>query len=265
MTPVTGRSLRLPLHILLRTETSSLSAATPVAYAVLSSGALRPCVPAAQRGHGLRRTVVTTSGFKSNNNNNSSSGAADEAAMALRQRRSIHSSDRRTTSTLAQHPIPEPSPQGTEPASRAPLSMLPLSMILRSFATTVVSSSPVLLPPSLTIMGLLAHSTNPLLNPDRNPLLRWLLKRSFYAQFCAGEDPAEVRATVARLKGIGFTGVILGFAREVVLTERQAADMADGRMGEETQQCIQDEIIPWTEGTLETVRLTEPGDYVALK
>jgi proline dehydrogenase len=185
--------------------------------------------------------------------------------MAIRQRRSIHSSDRRTTSTLVEHPIPDPGPPGAEPVSRAPLSVLPLSMILRSFVTTVVSSSPVLLPPSLSIMGILAHSTNPILNPDRNPLLRFLLKRSFYAQFCAGEDPAEVRTTVARLKNIGFTGVILGYAKEVVLTEQQASDMTAGRIHEETPEHIQTEILPWTEGTLETVRLAEPGDYVALK
>ena len=177
-------------------------------------------------------------------------------------RRGIHSSPRKS-STLAELPGAVPPPVTLEP-SRAPLSVLPLSMIVRSLATTVVSSSPLLLPPSLRIMGMLAHSENLFLNPDRNPLLRYFLKKSFYAQFCAGESPAEVQATINRLKNIGFTGVILGYAKEVVLTEKQAEEV-ESVVGQETQKVIDNEIVPWAEGTLETVRLAQPGDFVALK
>ncbi|KAG8411424.1 hypothetical protein J3458_015485 [Metarhizium acridum] len=183
-------------------------------------------------------------------------------ALMVQQRRGIHSSERKS-STVAELPGAVPPPANLEP-SRAPLSVLPLSMILRSLATTVVSSSPLLLPPSLQIMNLLAHSTNPIFNPDRNPILRYFLKKSFYAQFCAGENPAEVQATINRLKNIGFTGVILGYAREVVLTEKQAEEV-ELAAGQETQKVIDNEIVPWAEGTLETVRLAQPGDFVALK
>jgi hypothetical protein len=113
-------------------------------------------------------------------------------------------------------------------------------------------------------MTLLAHSTNPIFNPDRNPVLRYFLKKSFYAQFCAGENPAEVQATINRLKHIGFTGVILGYAREVVLTDKQAEEVGL-TLGQETQKVIDNEIVPWADGTLETVRLAQPGDFVALK
>ncbi|KAF5008455.1 hypothetical protein FDECE_5287 [Fusarium decemcellulare] len=178
-------------------------------------------------------------------------------------RRHIHSSERRT-STIAEHPIPDPIPPpiGTG-TGRAPLSVLPLTMILRSLATMIVSSSPMLLPPSLRIMGVLANSSNPIFNPDKNPLLRFFLKKTFYAQFCAGENSAEIQSTIAGLKQIGFTGVILNYAREVVLTKDQANSLKDGAM--ETDECIQNEILPWARGTLETVRLAEPGDFVALK
>lgn len=179
------------------------------------------------------------------------------------QRRGIHSSEKKS-STIAEYPGAVPPPPNMEPG-RAPLSLLPLSMILRSLGTTIVSSSPLLLPPSLRIMGALAHSTNPILNPDRNPLLRYILKQSFYAQFCAGENAPEVRGTIARLKNIGFTGVILGYAKEVVLTDKQAGQLEACKLGEETQQSIDSEIVPWAEGTMETVRLAEPGDFVALK
>ncbi|CAM1504870.1 Fc.00g024610.m01.CDS01 [Cosmosporella sp. VM-42] len=112
-------------------------------------------------------------------------------------------------------------------------------------------------------MAALANTTSPILNPDKNPLLRFFLKKTFYAQFCAGENPIEVKNTITGLKNIGFTGVILGYAKEVVLTSNQAESLTNA--GEETEECIRDEIIPWTEGTLETVRLAEPGDFVALK
>lgn len=151
-------------------------------------------------------------------------------------------------------------------ATKAPLSVLPFITILRSLAVTTMSSSPVLLPPSLSIMSMLAHTTNPILNPDRNPLLKQLIKKTFYAQFCAGESGPEVKATMARLRDIGFSGVILGYAREVVLTQSQLKSLATNGMDSETaQECIRNEVIPWAKGTLETVRLAEPGDYVALK
>jgi len=151
----------------------------------------------------------------------------------------------------------------------APLSVLPLTNILRSLMTTEVSSSSVLLPPSLAVMSLLAHTTNPLLNPDRNPLLRYVLKKTFYAQFCAGENAQEVKHTVDSLKGIGFSGVILGYAKEVVMTKDQTANLEasssaeDARANEEI--IARDEVTPWANGTMETVMLATAGDFVALK
>ncbi|OLN86597.1 putative proline dehydrogenase, mitochondrial 2 [Colletotrichum chlorophyti] len=186
-------------------------------------------------------------------------------------RRSIHSSSKRPSSndqllvatTSASSPT-TPS-TATDMRSPAPLSVLPLHMIIRSLLTSTISSSPILLPPSLWIISALAHTTNPVLNPDRNPLLRFLLKHTFYAQFCAGENPTEVTRTIARLKDIGFTGVILGYAKEVVLTDSQAQDFALCMEGKTAQECVDNEIMPWAEGTLETVRLAQPGDFVALK
>ncbi|RDW76042.1 FAD-linked oxidoreductase [Coleophoma crateriformis] len=158
-------------------------------------------------------------------------------------------------------------PSVTEPAmsKSSPLSILPLSCVVRSLATTSISSSPVLLGPSLAIMNVLAHTQSPILSPDSNPVLRWFLKKTFYKQFCAGENAAEVKATIDGLKGIGFKGVILGYAKEVVLTDAQKANLASCGQGDAAEKCIQEEIIPWAQGTLETVRLAEPGDFVALK
>ncbi|KAI1756836.1 proline dehydrogenase [Xylaria castorea] len=147
----------------------------------------------------------------------------------------------------------------------APLSVLPLVTVLRTLASTTISSSRILLPPSLSIMSMLAHSNQALLNPDKNPFLRWFLKKTFYAQFCAGENAVEVRRTVDGLKRIGFAGVILGYAREVVLTDAQTRDLSSCEEGPEAKECVRNEIEPWAAGTLETLQLAKPGDFVALK
>lgn len=196
------------------------------------------------------------------------------ARMISTTNRTIHSSSSRT-SPPADHIVvldPEskalpsrPEPPETMAGQSPPLAVLPLLTVLRSLAVTTISSSPLLLPPSLAIMSTLAHTTNPVLDADRNPVLRFLIKNSFYAQFCAGETPREVRQTVDRLKSIGFSGVILGYAREVVLTDEQTRDLASCGEGDAAEECIRTEIVPWAAGTMETVRLASPGDFVALK
>ncbi|KAG9232940.1 FAD-linked oxidoreductase-like protein [Amylocarpus encephaloides] len=150
-------------------------------------------------------------------------------------------------------------------AKPAPLSILPLSSIIRSLAITTISSSPVLLPPSLAITAKLAHSTSPILSPDSNPVLRFILKHTFYRQFCAGETPTEVKQTIDALKTLGFKGVILGYAREVVMDEAEADKLKSCGEYETVGACIRQEITPWAKGTIETVKLASPGDFVALK
>ncbi|KAI8955682.1 proline dehydrogenase [Xylaria longipes] len=196
-----------------------------------------------------------------------------------RIRRRIHGSSTRSSAPAAdQLHGPTSSPIGELPASvqlpsvstsvtprLAPLSVLPLATVLRTLASTTISSSRILLPPSLAIMSMLAHSNQALLNPDKNPLLRWFLKKTFYAQFCAGENAVEVRHTVDGLKRIGFAGVILGYAREVVLTDAQTHDLSSCGEGPTAEECVRTEIKPWAAGSLETLQLAKPGDFVALK
>ncbi|KAI1384242.1 proline dehydrogenase [Hypoxylon trugodes] len=190
-------------------------------------------------------------------------------------KRKIHASSTRPSSptdsailaaTASVNPLPAEIPAESPPmAKSAPLSVLPLSTVLRNLATTSISSSRILLPPSLAIMSVLAHSNHAILNPDKNPVLRWFLKKTFYAQFCAGENATEVRRTIDGLKKIGFTGVILGYAREIVLTEAQTQNLSACDQGSIAEECVRNEIRPWAAGTLETVSLARPGDFVALK
>ena len=65
-----------------------------------------------------------------------------------------------------------------------------------------------------------------------------------------------MKKTVDGLKKMGYQGVILGYAKEVVLEgQSKVTEQADPT----------EEISAWKHGTLETVRLAAKGDYVALK
>ena len=128
-----------------------------------------------------------------------------------------------------------------------------------------MSSVPFLLRPSLGVLSFLAHAKSPLLNPDRNPLLKYMLKKTFYAQFCAGEKTAEIKDTIAQLKDMGYAGVILGYAREVVLEGDDALALDASKDCGEQERCNIEEIETWSEGNMETVKLAEKGDFVALK
>jgi proline dehydrogenase len=143
-----------------------------------------------------------------------------------------------------------------------PLSILPLPNLIRSYLITAVSSSPLLLHTSLGVLKLLAHSRSPILNPDRNPVLHCLLKKTVYAQFCAGETAVEVGQTINRLKGMGYKGVMLGYAREVCMGENEAQSLSTKVSEEELNE---DEISSWAKGNLATVQMAQAGDFVSLK
>ena len=155
--------------------------------------------------------------------------------------------------------------ESTDVSSFRPLASVPLSSLARSYLITSISSIPVLLRPSLAVMSFLAYTKSSLLNPDTNPVLRFLLKRTFYVQFCAGETPTEVRATIADLKRIGFRGVILGHAKEVVLSHEEAARLDAQPAAVDQASVDAEEVATWRENTINTVELTQKGDFVALK
>lgn len=136
---------------------------------------------------------------------------------------------------------------------------------MRSYIITSVSSYPMLLRPSLAVLSFLAYSKSPLFNPDHNRLLRILLKKSFYAQFCAGEKPAEIRRTIDGLQDMGYKGVILGYAKEVVLEGNIASTFDPATESAEQERCNTEDLSAWEKGTLDTVELCKEDDFVALK
>lgn len=67
------------------------------------------------------------------------------------------------------------------------------------------------------------------------------------------------------LKHTGFKGIMLCYAKEVVLDDRASKALELGRDNEASKLLVEQEILPWKKGTLETVAMTEPGDFVAVK
>ncbi|KAL9007019.1 MAG: hypothetical protein Q9188_000223 [Gyalolechia gomerana] len=145
----------------------------------------------------------------------------------------------------------------TQPSvsSSPALSILDFQTLLRSYLISVVSCSPNILNPSLRLLSLLTRSTSPLLRHNR--MLHFILKKTLYKHFCAGETPSEVKQTIAELKRRGFRGAIIAYAKEIVLDEQTTVE-----------NCKADEasdVESWKNGVLETIKLTERGDYAALK
>ena len=141
----------------------------------------------------------------------------------------------------------------SEVSSQSPLSLLPLSTLVRSYLVTFLCSSPRLLDPALAILSRLVNSRMAVADPDRNPILKYILKKTFYAHFCAGETSEEAKKTILSLKNMGY-GVILVCAKE-----------RDARAKEKVTEDTSNETEVWKKGNLETVRLAGRGDFVALK
>jgi hypothetical protein len=152
-----------------------------------------------------------------------------------------------------------------------PLSVMPTNMLLRSLMIATISSNKFLLLPALQLLSFFAKPNRSfLLNVDRNLVLKGILKRTLYNQFCAGETEAETRACVQQLKDLGFKGVILTFAREMVhdtkaKTSNQHSSTSD-RYHEMHRAVTNDtDIEAWRVGTLKTADLISAGDILAIK
>ena len=189
------------------------------------------------------------------------------AYLLMMQCRQLHGQPLRNISTAVSGGKASYTPSAiavspTMAPTKAPLSLLPLSNLLRAYAITAVSSYPLLMVPSLRLLSLIAHSSSAALNPDRNPLLHWILKKTFYAQFCAGETRKEVQNTIKGLKDMGYKGVILAYGKEIVLSRGEKVPISSSPL---ENHKIEKEVREWKEGTIETVQMAEEGDFIGLK
>lgn len=120
-------------------------------------------------------------------------------------------------------------------------------------------TSPILFKPGLAVFQAIAHSKSRWLNPDRNPVLRAGIRPLVYDQFCAGRDAAEINKTSQVIKGLGFSGVVLCYGKEVQLD----GDKAYGYMGQNA--AMDAEIDIWRDGNLETLDMIGKGDWLGIK
>lgn len=143
------------------------------------------------------------------------------------------------------------------PRPESPLAQLPLSNVLRSLLILSISSSPLLLRPCIYALSALAHPRTPLTDVSRNAVLNWLIKHTLYKQFNAGENKREVQRSIEEIKQLGYRGVLLGYAREVLV--------GDSTTSSQDEKAAREEVETWLQGTLQTVDMATESDIVALK
>lgn len=156
----------------------------------------------------------------------------------------------------------------TQTLTQHPLSAMPTGMLLRSLFIATVSSNKFLLLPSLHLLSFFSKPNRSyLFNVDRNPVLKGIMKRTLYNQFCAGETERETKACVKQLKDLGFKGVILTYAKEMVFDHNsKSASLHASEKAQETAFPTNDtDIETWRVGTLKTIDLISEGDILALK
>ncbi len=117
--------------------------------------------------------------------------------------------------------------------------------------------------PGLYILEKVANSTSIFLNADKNPLLRAVLYPLIYKHFCAGRTPAEVAQTIASIKDMGYSGVILCYCKEIVASKdgKDKGTTHTTYDGTNTQWEVQQ----WSEGNLATLAAVGQGDYIGVK
>ncbi|KAK6206867.1 proline dehydrogenase [Colletotrichum tabaci] len=146
---------------------------------------------------------------------------------------------------------------------RSPLSRLPTLALVRSLVLTQFMSSPLLMKPALPLLHFIAKSKMALFNPDRNPVLNRLLRWTIYDHFCAGENLQQVTKTVNSVKRMGYQGVILNYAKEIVLDTKEAG--ADDAPAGDYAAPFYEMVDLWKKGNIETLRMLAPGDFLAVK
>ncbi|KAH0030163.1 proline oxidase Put1, partial [Aureobasidium melanogenum] len=130
--------------------------------------------------------------------------------------------------------------------------------LIRNIILGKVFTSPFLFKYGVACLSKIANSQSALLDPDRNALLRALIKPMIYDHFCAGTNKLETKKTLEYLKTMGFNGVILIYSREIPAMPVEELH--------ELEPLTQDEDIDiWRDGNVKTLDMVEPGDYVGIK
>ncbi|CAD0093883.1 unnamed protein product, partial [Aureobasidium mustum] len=158
---------------------------------------------------------------------------------------------RHQSSLISRHPNTSP----VEDRKHQPSQLHRISTVnlIRNIILGKVFTSPVLFKYGVACLSKIANSRSALLDPDRNALLRALIKPMIYDHFCAGTNKLEIKKTLNYLKThMGFKGVILIYSREIPAMPVEEL--------QELEPLIQDEDIDiWRDGNVKTLDMVEPG------
>lgn len=146
----------------------------------------------------------------------------------------------------------------------SPLSRLSTRTLLRSLFLSSLFTSPALYNAGLKCFSWIANSQSAILNPDKNILLRAVIRPLIYNQFCAGTNKAEVEKTIADMKRMGYAGVIMCYGKEIVL-DHSAPKAAPTSVQDGTHEAADPQIDLWRDGTLITLGMVGAGDYIGVK
>ncbi|KAM3070510.1 proline dehydrogenase [Clarireedia jacksonii] len=141
------------------------------------------------------------------------------------------------------------------------LARLSTRSILRSIFLSKFLTSPFLYNPGFALFERIANSPSSFSNPDKNPLIRVFVRPLIYDQFCAGTNAVEIRNTSSEIKRLGFSGIVLCYAKEVqVSSEKEFLGYDKGQ-----EMGLEREIAQWREGTLKTLDMVQEGDWLGIK
>ena len=174
-----------------------------------------------------------------------------------------------TSSKIHQSTITTP-PSVTTSDSRhvrpSPLSRLSTVSLLRSLFLGYCFTSGRLLRILMGAMNIIVQSKSPFLSPDRNPILRGVIRALVYDHFCAGTTVSEVKKSITEIKAAGYAGVILGYGREIVVDASDASSAQPKGPIESDSPTHQDEhIAQWSEGNRATLAMIGANDYMNIK
>jgi proline dehydrogenase len=130
--------------------------------------------------------------------------------------------------------------------------------LIRNIVLGKVFTSPFLFKYGVACLSKIANSRSAILDPDRNALLRALIKPMIYDHFCAGTNKLEIKKTLDYLKTMGFKGVILIYSKEI-----PAMPIEELRALETVAH--DEDIDIWRDGNVRTLDMVEQGDYVGIK
>lgn len=168
-----------------------------------------------------------------------------------------------STSSHARNAVTDTAPAGNV-KNKSPMSRMPTKTLIRSLVLTSLMGKEWLLRPSLAALDTICRSKNRVCNADKNPILNQLMRWALYNHFAAGASAAEVARSAKELKDMGYQGIILGYAKEVVLANptdtAHSATIENGYSPAEYRM-----VEEWKQGTLQTLEMIGPGDFLAVK